>query len=355
MGEFSQWYGHFLTELPGGGVPMHKKRAASARKVEQPLDTCEFQSLVREVHILEGYERQKLRSLPALERRRSPSPEAKFSRNELVEESLPLIGPSVDATGKSSLKGCNRFLKKCLDKQKQRQVAQVLVTDGLVIQDAFQPIEKKMYVPRTRDHSEVVTDDIVDWQSGIIEKRLQGKDSQARLVVKKIIQYDVECIDKGLTLQKAKDMCKLFKTRGHMLGKQNELNQKSLDYGLEIPQSSIEQHEALDFVWKNRKDVLSQKKEFRCTMLLQACSKNAKRNLEVKEKSLNIEEEWKQEVHRSRVDRLERQRRHIQQMKWLPGPFCLHLFITYLSLLSQKLLCCCSRFACNQNTFIVPA
>ena len=108
-GEFSHWYSHFLTELPGGGVPMHKKRAAS---------------------------------LPALESRRSPSPEANVSQNATPP----------------SLKGCNKILKKCLDEPKQRQVAKVHVTDGLVIPDAVQQIEKKVFVPKRKDHPEVVTE-----------------------------------------------------------------------------------------------------------------------------------------------------------------------------------------------------
>jgi hypothetical protein len=38
------------------------------------------------------------------------------------------------------------------------EVAQVHVTDGLVIQDTVQPIEKKMFVPKRKDHPEVVTE-----------------------------------------------------------------------------------------------------------------------------------------------------------------------------------------------------
>lgn len=246
MAEFSEWYSTFLTDLPGGGVPMHKKRAPDKKKPKAQeqarLGTPDYQAFMRDIHRLEAMERKKLHSFSELGR--SPSLEkSKRQKDQLSAtistSSLPLIFSALDSTGRPSLQGCKTFLNLCLNRRTRRHAAQVLVLDGLsdtrgATLDA--PDDRKRFVSKHVDHPEVVTDDLVGWQRyhfssvscintyigsdsrlcrplttaanpelhafrGLLEKTIDGK---AQLVKSERRTYDEDCIDVGLTLLKAK-------------------------------------------------------------------------------------------------------------------------------------------------------
>ena len=337
MAEFSEWYSTFLTDLPGGGVPLHKKRPPSGQKRDDSrrrLSTADYQAFVRDMHRIEKDQRRKLRSLPELER--SPSPSR--TRRGLVENatsskstvSLPVIcewaGPN--GTGKPLLKSCKTFLTQCLNPRTRRQTAEVLVLHGLGDTDigttssavGVGMSERKTFAPKNVAHTELATDDLLSWQRGLLEKTADGKPvlKQAHLRA-----YDDDCIDVGLTLMKAKNMVKLVGIRGKMANTAEVVRtaiQHAVENG-EIDSMFAPEHtrETPDYVWENRKDVLIQRKEIKRTRMLQACSKRAKKNLLVKERSIMNEVGWKHEIERRLEERHERQNRRIQQSRWMPG------------------------------------
>jgi hypothetical protein len=328
MAEFSEWYSTFLTDLPGGGVPLHKKRPPSGQNRDDSrrrLGTADYQAFVRDMHRIEKDQRRKLRSLPELER--SPSPSRK--RRGLMENaskstvSLPVIcewaGPN--GTGKPSLKSCKTFLTQCLNPRTRRQTAEVLVLRGLGDTDSGTTSSAvKIFAPKNVAHTELATDDLLRWQRGLLEKTADGKPvlKQAHLRA-----YDDDCIDVGLTLMKAKNMVKLVGIRGKMANTAEVVRtaiQHAVENG-EIDSMFAPEHtrETPDYVWENRKDVLIQRKEIKRTRMLQACSKRAKKNLLVKERSIMNEVGWKHEIERRLEERHERQNRRIQQSRWMPG------------------------------------
>ena len=333
MGEFSEWYSTFLTDLPGGGIPMHRKRpppnASRKKKGERErLGTPDYQSFVRDMHRIETLERRKLHSLPELERAMSPDAKRRAKKEQLdgatSTASLPAIWSAVDLTGKPSLKGGRTFLTQCLDPRTRRQTAQVLVLDGWGDDRTVSPdLEtKKMFKPKHVEHVGWAPDDLVNWQKGLLEKDAAGKPVMKQ---EELREYDDDCIDVGLTLLKAKKMVKLLGVQRRMMATIDVVKKKVKadfeDGRIDSMEHMETTHEAPDFVWENRKEVLAQRKEIRRSMLLQACSKRAKNNLSVQQRALHNEMEWKQDVERKLVDRQERQHRRIQQTKWLPGLF----------------------------------
>ena len=119
MGDFKDWYSTFLTDLPGGGVPLHKRRkgAADGREAEQVrVGTPDYRSLVRDIHRVESLQRNKMRSLPELTR--SPSPTGRASRaggaqSTMSSTSLPMLLETTDAS-RPSVGKCQTFLKTVL-------------------------------------------------------------------------------------------------------------------------------------------------------------------------------------------------------------------------------------------------
>jgi hypothetical protein len=180
--------------------------------------------------------------------------------------------------------------------------------------------ERKTFAPKNVAHTELATDDLLSWQRGLLEKTADGKPvlKQAHLRA-----YDDDCIDVGLTLLKAKNMLKLVGIRGKMANTAEVVRtavQHAVENGdIESIFASEHTRETPDYVWENRKDVLVQRKEIKRTRMLQACSKRAKKNLLVKERSIMNEVGWKQEIERRLEERHERQNRRIQQSRWMPG------------------------------------
>jgi len=335
MGEFSEWYSTFLTDLPSGAVHLHRKKIASKGKaIEQArLGTPDYQAFIRDIHRVESMQRRKLHSLPELERGRDTPDGARRGRpNEPVtgtisSMSMPAIWSAVDATKcKPSLQGCKTFLNHCLNPNTRRLTAEVLVLDGLgdtLMGTSPEPWqEKKMFVSKRGqlDHPEVVSDDIVSWQQGLLEKSADG---QAKMKQEEFRRYDVDCIDVGLTLLKAKKMVKLLHVRERMVGKLSEVRlgvTADLEAGIINSMSPLDHtHQSPDYVFENQKELFYGRKEFKRTMLLQACTKRAKKSLQVKEKGLINEETWKLDVQRKLEERQERAHRRLLQTKWLPG------------------------------------
>jgi hypothetical protein len=332
MGDFSEWYSTFLTDLPGGGVPTHTKHETLEAKrdvVHAPrLKTADYQSFIRDMHRIESMERKKMQSLPELCRSPSPTRAERKTRETLStmsRSSLPMIVPEQGLTGQQSLKKCETFLQRCLNPKKRRQTAQILVLDGLGdvydrrTPDHHCPDGKKMFVPKYVGHPEIVTDDLVRWQRGLLE----NVNGRAVLKQESIREYEKDCIDVGLTLEKAKRIVKLLDVRDKMIGKTEEVKRQvkeAVEMGrIDSVDRRFAEHQAPDFVFENRRETMSQRKDYRRAMLVQAASKRAKKQLLVHEKSMIQEEQWKQEVEQKLIDRQERQHRRILQTKWLPG------------------------------------
>ena len=340
MGEFSEWYSTFLTDLPGGGVPLHKKRppARPEREAAGPrrLGTADYQAFIRDMHRVERDQRRKLHSLPELERSPSPSRCRRGATDVLASKStvsLPVLWAGHSGTGKPSVKSCKTFLTQCINPRTRRQTAEVLVLDGLANTDsgttssAVGVGDRKVFVPKHIEYREVETDDLLSWQRGLLEKTAEGRPvlKQAELRA-----YDEDCIDVGLTLQKAKNMVKLLGIREQLAATAETVRasvQHAMEQG-EIDSMSAHAHirETPDFIWENRKDVLIQRKEIKRTKLVQACSKRAKQNLQVKERSIMNEVGWRLDVERKLEERHERQTKRIHQSRWLPGTPCVFVW-----------------------------
>ena len=336
MGDFKDWYSTFLTDLPGGGVPLHKRRkgAADGREAEQVrVGTPDYRSLVRDIHRVESLQRNKMRSLPELTR--SPSPTGRASRaggaqSTMSNTSLPMLLETTDAS-RPSVGECQTFLKTVLHPNRRRQTAQVLVLDGIgdklarggsITPDLAQSSGrlKKLLEPKHVPHPDIGPDDLIGWQRGLLE----NVNGRAALKEEHMRRYDKDCLDVGLTLSKAKDLVKLLGVREKMRG-QAEIRKKEVSDAVDSGQLASmyhngyrANHKPTDFLYENKAETMSTRKEYRRVMLLHAASRRANKNLKVLATAQQLEEDWKTATEQKLTDKQERRRRRLLQQKWMP-------------------------------------
>jgi len=156
---------------------------------------------------------------------------------------------------------------------------------------------------------EMFHDDLMEYQPGVFTRNDRGQ------TILRSDRVFLPNLDPGLAMQKATGLCRMMNLKSRI--KEAESTKDA------VPKERVRKSEPqVDFVKMNRLGASEARKDIVRARMIHKSVERAHRQLEVQDKAMTSEAEWRRKVEEELTVRQERQQRRLLQTRWLPVFFC---------------------------------
>mmetsp|Transcript_12545 Transcript_12545/g.43678 ORF Transcript_12545/g.43678 Transcript_12545/m.43678 type:complete len:183 (-) Transcript_12545:3129-3677(-) len=162
-----------------------------------------------------------------------------------------------------------------------QQLSSTSTTTSVFITDNPETERNKVMVKKKQannSYNEVVLDDIVAWQPGLVQRAMDGR---GILKIRSEKEFLPNTLDTGMALQKAQGVVKLVQLRDKVI--KTRMQAKGNFKGELLP---IAPRSDVDFVTQNKHKQFQSTQDAKITDLLKACAERVQRELETCERAI---------------------------------------------------------------------
>mmetsp|Transcript_12540 Transcript_12540/g.43635 ORF Transcript_12540/g.43635 Transcript_12540/m.43635 type:complete len:284 (-) Transcript_12540:3129-3980(-) len=266
-----------------------RRNTRSMNDLPRPDTSAQYREFVRELHFRQDAIRQKLHSLPEIERssKQEPLTIHKSKSKNKGGPTLPEIKYVATDYFNHEIKPKIMKMLPSLSHQSYRadsslqQLSSTSTTTSVFITDNPETERNKVMVKKKQannSYNEVVLDDIVAWQPGLVQRAMDGR---GILKIRSEKEFLPNTLDTGMALQKAQGVVKLVQLRDKVI--KTRMQAKGNFKGELLP---IAPRSDVDFVTQNKHKQFQSTQDAKITDLLKACAERVQRELETCERAI---------------------------------------------------------------------
>jgi len=155
---------------------------------------------------------------------------------------------------------------------------------------------------------EMFHDDLMEYQPGVFTRNDRGQ------TILRPDRVFLPNLDPGLAMQKATSLCRMMNLKARIKAAEATKD--------EVQVAHVQKEQQMDYIKMNRLGASEARKDIVRARIIHKSVERAHRQLEVQEKAMTTEAEWRRKVQEELTVRQERQQRRLLQTRWLPVFFC---------------------------------